>query len=133
MVVWTSSPLIVALRNDLPFDVDVRITVNSADARRAGITVEDPGPQTVGAGRSRQVPLPAQVIGAGSFTLRLQLTTASGVAWGPVQTIQLRSTAYGAFTITMIIVAAAIVVLTASMRIYRLGKERRARIAAGMQ
>ena len=129
----TSSPIVVVIRNDLAYDVHLRVRVNPLDATRAGIKVEDVGVLTVPAGRSVTVQVPAQINRAGFFTVRVQLTTADGVRWGPEQSLQMRSTAYGAFTITLIVVAAVIVVITSAFRIRKRYRDRRQRIEAGLQ
>jgi hypothetical protein len=129
----STSPLPVVVRNDLPYDVHLRLRVNAVDAERAGLTIQDAGVQIVPAGWSQQILLPAEINRAGPFTVRVQLTTPTGLLWGAEQRLQMRSTAYGAFTITLVSVAGGIVLVTASMRIYKLGKARKARIAAGLQ
>jgi Family of unknown function (DUF6049) len=129
----TSSPLVVSLRNDLPYNTFLRVRVNQAAAALAGITVTDPGLQAIPAGRSVQVVIPAEINRAGYLSVPIELTTPDGRRWGAEKVLQMRSTAYGAFTVTMIVVAAVIVVLTSALRIYKLGRERRARIAAGLQ
>jgi len=129
----TSSPLVVVIRNDLAYDAYLRVRVDPLDAARAGIKVEDVGLTTLPAGRSVTVQVPAEVSRAGFFTVRVQLTTDDGTRWGAEQTLQMRSTAYGAFTITLIVVAAVVVVITAALRIRKRWKDRRARIEAGLQ
>ena len=81
---------------------------------------------TVPAGRSVTVQVPAEINRAGFFTVRVQLTTADGVLWGAGTELQMRSTAYGAFTITLIVVAAVIVVITSAFRIRKRCRDRRA-------
>ncbi len=129
----STSPLVVTIGNRLPYTVHVRISVDPTDALRAGITVTDVGVQTVPALSNVQVLLPAEVTRAGLLTLRVKLTTPDGAAWGPEQEIQLKSTAIGSFTVVLIIAAGAIVVLTTAIRIRKRYRQRRERIAAGLQ
>jgi hypothetical protein len=129
----STSPLLITIGNRLPYAVQVRIAVDGAAARRAGLTVTDVGVQTIPAFRSVPVRLPAEVTRAGSLTLRIKLTTPDGAPWGTEQELQLRSTAIGSFTVVLIIAAAAVVLLTSAIRIRKRYRQRRERIAAGLQ
>ncbi len=129
----STSPLLVTIRNDLPYTAHLRIEVDELDALRAGITASDVGIQTIPAFRSVQVPIPSEVTRAGSLTLRVALTTPDGAAWGPQQVLQLRSTAIGSFTVVLIVAAAVIVVLSTAIRIRKRYRQRNERIAAGLQ
>ncbi len=120
----TSSPILLTIRNQTPYTAHLRILVNPDDAQRAGIAVGDVGVQTVAAGRAQQVQLPAEVTRAGFLSLRVQLTSPDGTLWGSSQTLQMRSTAYGAFTVSMIIGAAVVVVLTTAGRIRKRLRQR---------
>ncbi|WP_111764913.1 DUF6049 family protein [Nakamurella deserti] len=128
-----TSPLLVTIANRLPYAAHVRISVDASDAFRAGITVTDVGVQTVPAAGVIQVLLPSEVTRSGALSLKVKLTTPDGAAWGPEQELQLRSTAIGSFTVVLIIAAGAIVVLTTAIRIRKRYRQRRERIAAGLQ
>ena len=129
----SSSPLLLFIHNDLPYTVYLRVRVNPSDALIAGIKVQDVGLQAIAAGRTRQVTIPAEITRTGTLSVRVQMTDPDGVLWGTEQRMELRSTAYGSFTVLLIIGAAAVLVLTAAGRIRRRYKERQARIAAGLQ
>ncbi len=128
-----SSPIPMSIRNDWPYAVHLRVRITPEDALRAGIQVRDVGIQTIAAGRTQSVLIPAKITRAGSLSLRVQLTNSDSALWGAEQTLEMKSTAYGAFTVTMIIVAAGVVVLTSAGRIRKRYRERRQRIEAGLQ
>ncbi len=128
-----SSPLLVTVRNDLPYNAHVVIRFNLLDASRAGVTIDNNAVRDIPAGRTVQILVPATITRSGTFTLRTQLAAPDGRLWGAQQTLTLTSTAYGAFTLWMIIVAAVVLVLTSARRIYLRGKERKLRIAQGLQ
>ena len=70
----STSPLVLTVQNNLPYDVPVRVEITGGE--RVGLTVTDPGVQVVPAGRSQQVKIPAEVSRSGQF----QVTRRAGRA-----------------------------------------------------
>jgi hypothetical protein len=110
-----SSPLVLTLKNDLPYVVRVRVQITGA--ARAGLTVEDPGVIELAARRTQLVRIPATVSRAGTFTVRAQLVGADGSVWGQPVELTIKSTAYGVLTVVLIAVAGAVLLLMVIIRI----------------
>ncbi len=110
-----SSPLILTLRNDLPYVA--RIQIQLVGAARAGLTVEDPGIIELSARRTQQVRLPATVTRAGTFSVTARLVGTDGTVWGQPVELTIRSTAYGALTVILIAVAGGVLLLMVVIRI----------------
>ena len=117
-----SAPLVLTIRNDLPYDVTVRVVLEGA--ARAGLTVEDPGVILVEAQRNQQVPLPVTVNRSGTFTVEAVLIGADGTQWGDPVELRIRSTAYGAITVVVIAVAGAALLLMVILRIVQRIRQR---------
>ena len=64
----STSPLVLTVQNNLPYDVPVRVQISGGE--RVGLTVSDPEIQVVPAGRSQQVKIPAEVSRSGQFQVR---------------------------------------------------------------
>ncbi len=111
----STSPLVVTVQNNLPYDVPVRVEISGGE--RVGLTVTDPEVQVVPAGRSQQVKIPAEVTRSGQFQVDAQLVGPDGVPWGPPVQLSVESTAYGALTVIIIIVAGGVLVLMVALRI----------------
>ncbi len=111
----STSPLVLTVQNNLPYDVPVRVEISGGE--RVGLTVTDPEIQVVPAGRSQQVKIPAEVTRSGQFQVDAQLVGADGVPWGPPVQLSVESTAYGALTVILIIVAGGVLVLMVALRI----------------
>jgi hypothetical protein len=84
---------------------------------RVGLTVTDPPLQVVPAGRSQQVKIPAEVTRSGQFQVTAQLIGDDGQPWGPPVQLAVESTAYGALTVIIIVVAGGVLVLMVVLRI----------------
>ncbi len=111
----STSPLVLTVQNNLPYDVPVRVQISGGE--RVGLTVTDPEIQVVPAGRAQQVKIPAEVTRSGQFQVDAQLVGPDGVAWGPPVQLSVESTAYGALTVIIIIVAGGVLVLMVALRI----------------
>jgi hypothetical protein len=111
----STSPLVLTVQNNLPYDVPVRVQITGGE--RVGLTVTDPEIQVVPAGRSQQVKIPAEVSRSGQFQVDAQLVGPDGVSWGPPVQLSVESTAYGALTVIIIIVAGGVLVLMVALRI----------------
>jgi len=110
-----SSPLILTLRNDLPYVARIRIEL--VGAARAGLTVDDPGIIELAARRTQQVRLPATVTRAGTFSVSARLVGTDGTIWGAPVELTIRSTAYGVLTVVLIAVAGGVLLLMVVIRI----------------
>jgi hypothetical protein len=111
----SSSPLVLTVQNNLPYDVPVRVEITGGE--RVGLTVSDPGLQVVPAGRSQQVKIPAEVSRSGQFQVDARLVGPDGTQWGQAVHLSVESTAYGALTVIIILVAGGVLVLMIVLRI----------------
>jgi protein involved in polysaccharide export with SLBB domain len=94
-----------------------------------GLTVTDPGIQLIPAGGSQQVRIPAEVSRSGQFQVTAELVGEDGVVWGPPVQLSVVSTAYGALTVILIVVAGGVLVVMVALRIVQRVRDRRARLA----
>ncbi|MTD15300.1 hypothetical protein GIS00_15260 [Nakamurella sp. YIM 132087] len=122
-----TSPLIVTVRNDLPYNAMVQLQVG--DATRYGLTVKVPAAQRLLAGRNQQVRIETEVTRSGSFSIELGLATPAGKAWGQAQEVKVSSSAYGLVTILIIVIAGAVLLVMVVFRIAQ--RVRAARAPAG--
>ncbi|QNK82201.1 DUF6049 family protein [Nakamurella sp. PAMC28650] len=111
----STSPLLINVRNDLPYVVTVRVVIRGAQT--VGMTATDPGPLSIPAGQARQFKIETKVVKAGKFPIQVQLIAADGSAWSDPQTITVRSSAYGTLTVILIIVAGGALFLMVALRI----------------
>jgi hypothetical protein len=110
-----ASPLLITVRNDLPYVAKVRLVVIGGES--VGLTAKEPGTQSIPAGRSQQFKIDTNVVKAGKFPLSIQLRAADGSAWSPPTTITVNSSAYGTLTIVLIAVAGGALLLMVAIRI----------------
>jgi hypothetical protein len=87
-----SAPLVLTVRNDLPFAVQVLLQLRSTST---GLQLGDIGRQTLTPGQRTTLQVPTQVRHSGGFTVTAQLTTPSGKALGDLVQVRVQSTAYG--------------------------------------
>jgi len=126
-----SSPLILTVKNDLPFEI--RVKVGIVDPERAGLQLQPPEEQLIPPLRNKQITLAATVNRTGTFMVQAQILTPDGIPWGLRTDIHLKSTAFGAFTIVMMIAAGAVLIITIAWRIGQRWRQRRERINEGLQ
>ncbi len=119
----SDSPLLITVSNELPVGMQVQLNLSETAGLRAGAV----GVQLIPAHSTRQLVIPAEVSRAGQFGVVARLSTPSGTPLGSPSTLQLRSTAYGAVTITLTAGAGVVLVLLVTRRIVR--RMRRARKA----
>ncbi len=102
----SDAPLVLTVRNDLPFAVDVTLDLQT----RSGVGFEaesvpaqrlDPQTRTV-------ITVPTSVRQSGSFTVVAQLATPAGGPLGSAVQLRVSSTAYGPITLAITIGAAAL-------------------------
>ena len=125
----STSPLVLTLQNSTPYDVPV--TVQLTGGEMVGLTVTDQPVQIIPAGRSQQVKIPTQVTRSGQFQVTATLVGPDGVAWGAPVQLTVQSSAYGALTVILMVVAGGVLVIMVALRIRQRLRGRRARIAAG--
>lgn len=104
------SPILLVVRNGLELPVRVKITA----AAPAELDIGDLGVIEIPANGTRQIQLPTHANSSEALTVKITLTTTTGLSLGEPIALSLRSNAYGKplFIIT-IIAAAALVLLTA--------------------
>jgi hypothetical protein len=127
----SSSPLVLTVQNDLPYDVPVRVRITGGEM--VGLSATEPGIQVVPAGAAQQVRIPTEVSRSGQFQVTAELVGEDGTVWGPPVQLSVVSTAYGALTVILIIVAGGVLVVMVALRIVQRLRARRARLAAEAQ
>jgi len=111
----STSPLLITVRNDLPYMVKIRVAVRGA--QRVGMTATDPGVLEIAAGRSQQFKINTNIVKAGRFQVETVLLAADGSAWRPATVITVNSSAYGTLTVVLIAVAGGALFLMVVLRI----------------
>jgi len=122
-----TSPLVLTVQNSLPYNVPVRVQITGGE--RVGLTVTDPGVQVIPAGRALQVKIPAEVTRSGQFQVGAQLLAPDGTAWSDPVQLAVESSAYGAVTVIIIILAGAVLLVMVILRITQRLRTRRDRPA----
>jgi len=89
----SDAPLVLTVRNDLPFAVTVLLDVHTRGNR--GLSISDIGPQTLASGQRTTLQVPTKVQQSGGFAVLAGLTTPSGGPLGQRVEIQVKSTIYG--------------------------------------
>lgn len=118
------SPLVLTLQNQLPFPVTVRLTVTSGVS--AGLRLQLPPSIQLDGKRSRQISIPSSVSRAGTFSVSVQLANPGPTPrpWGESQKIEIRSNAYGALTLILMISAGGVLFLMVGLRLVQRVRER---------
>lgn len=117
-----SAPLPVYLRNNLPVQVIVRITLDNNTGLRPG---DVPDRQLLPAGLGFRVPIQMEALRAGKFSVTVNLSTPGGTPLGSPARFDLRSNEYGVATLVLTIAGGAALVLLSGRQIYRRVKTRR--------
>ena len=102
----SDAPLVLTVRNDLPFAVQVRLQVRTRSG--VGLSVGDIGVQPLAPGERTTLQVPTEVRQSGRFTVTARLTTPDGGALGSAVELQVTSTAYGMISLAITIGAAAL-------------------------
>jgi hypothetical protein len=127
----TDAPLVLTVRNDLPFAVQVLLEVRTRGNR--GLSIGDIGATTLVPGERKTLQVPTQVRQSGGFAVTAELTTPSGALLGNPVHIQVKSTAYGSISLLITFGAAALLALLFLRRLVRFLRRRRRTTAAGDQ
>lgn len=117
----------VRVTNNLPWAVEVRVTLDPSDPR---LSVEQPTEMTVPAGSTTSVEVPVSAIGSGNIRVGLVVTTTSGVLLDDSQTVEVRMRAGWEDTLTKS--AAALIALLFLFGIARTVRRRRRVGAPGL-
>lgn len=102
----SDAPLVLTVRNDLPFAVLVRLQIRTRSG--VGLSVADIGVQELAPLERTTLQVPAEVRQSGRFTVTATLTTPDGDVLGDPVELQVTSTAYGAISLAITIGAAAL-------------------------
>src|SRR6185312_16079716 len=113
----SDAPLVLTVRNDLPFPVRVRLQLQTRG--NVGLSIDDIGPQELAPGQRTVLQVPTHVRQSGRFAVTASLTTPSGGPLGERVTFQVKSTAYGAISLIITIGAAALLGLLFLRRLIR--------------
>lgn len=121
----SDAPLVLTVRNDLPFAVRVLPQVRSRGNR--AISVGDVGVQVLAPDSRTVLQVPITMRQSGGVTVTAALTTPGGGALGERVELQVRSTAYGPISLIITIGAAALLALLFLRRLVHFLLRRRAR------
>ncbi|MDX6284421.1 MAG: hypothetical protein QOH03_5492, partial [Kribbellaceae bacterium] len=118
----------VTLENNLPVPVDVTLRLTSLD--RSRVQSDTSVTRSIQPGQKVQVEVAVRATSAGTFPIRLALTTPAGVPLSPPQQVLVRSTAAGVVAKGVTVAALAVLLLTVLGRGVR-GVIRRRRAGGG--
>jgi hypothetical protein len=123
----SDAPLVLTVRNDLPFAVRVRLEVGARGNR--GLTIGDIGVQVLSPGQRTTLQVPTSLRQSGTFAVSATLTTPGGTDLGETVRMQVRSGAYGPISLIITIGAASLLALLFLRRLVHFIRRRRARAA----
>jgi hypothetical protein len=122
----SDAPLVLTVRNDLPFTVRVLLDVRARGSR--GLEVEDIGVQTLAPGQRAVLQVPTHLRQSGRFAVTAELTTPTAGVLGDRVEMQVKSTAYGPISLIITFGAAGLLGLLFLRRLVNfLLRRRRAR------
>nr|WP_246324250.1 DUF6049 family protein [Petropleomorpha daqingensis] len=119
----SDAPLVLTVRNDLPFTVRVLLQLRTRG--NVGLSIDDIGPQELAPGERTVLQVPTHVRQSGRFAVTASLTTPSGGPLGDRVTFQVKSTAYGSISLIITIGAAVLLGLLFLRRLIRFLMRRR--------
>jgi hypothetical protein len=93
----SDAPLVLTVRNDLPFAVSVLLDLRIRGNR--GLSIDHIGAQTLPQGQRTTLQVPAHVRQSGSFAVTAALTTPGGGMLGSRVEMQVKSTTYGSISL----------------------------------
>lgn len=123
----SDAPLVLTVRNDLPFAVQVLLDLRARGSR--GLSITDIGPQILAPGERTTLQVPTEVRQAGGFAVTATLTTPSHRPLGAPVDLQVTSTAYGSITLIITIGAGTLLGLLFLRRLVNFLRRRRRRAA----
>jgi hypothetical protein len=113
----SDAPLVLTVRNDLPFAVSVLLKLSTRGA--GGLELGDIGRQVLAPGSRTTLQVPTQVRRSGGFTVVATVTTPSGRPLGDPVQVKVRSTAYGSVSLVITLGAALLLGLLFLRRLVR--------------
>jgi hypothetical protein len=113
----SDAPLVMTVRNDLPFAVRVQLQLRTRG--NVGLQIGDIGPQELAPGERTTLQVPTHLQKSGRFAVTAALTTPSGGPLGQRVDIQVKSTAYGSISLLITIGAAVLLGLLFLRRLVR--------------
>jgi len=119
----SDAPLVLTVRNDLPFAVSVLLDLRIRGNR--GLSIDHIGAQTLPQGQRTTLQVPAHVRQSGSFAVTAALTTPSGGVLGSRVEMQVKSTTYGSISLLITFGAAGLLGLLFLRRLVRFVLRRR--------
>lgn len=122
------APLVLTVRNDLPFAVRVLPEVRARNNR--GFSTGDIGVQVLAPGSRTVLQVPTSLRQSGGFAVTATLVTPGGGTLGEQVEMQVRSTAYGPLSLIITVGAAALLGLLFLRRLVHYVLRRRARATA---
>jgi hypothetical protein len=93
----SDAPLVLTVRNDLPFAVSVLLDLRVRGNR--GLSIDHIGAQTLPQGQRTTLQVPAHVRQSGSFAVTAALTTPGGGVLGSRVEMEVKSTTYGSISL----------------------------------
>jgi hypothetical protein len=93
----SDAPLVLTVRNDLPFAVSVLLDLRVRGNR--GLSIDHIGAQALPQGQRTTLQVPAHVRQSGSFAVSAALTTPGGGMLGSRVEMQVKSTTYGSISL----------------------------------
>ena len=105
----SDAPLVLTVRNELPFAVSVRLSLNTRSG--VGFSADDVPVQRLEPDSLTTVTVPVSVRQSGSFTVDAELFTPSGGQLGTAVQLTVSSTAYGPITLAITVGAAVLLAL----------------------
>ncbi|SDF63197.1 hypothetical protein SAMN05660485_03798 [Blastococcus fimeti] len=125
----SDAPLVLTVRNDLPFAVRVLPEVRARGNR--ALSIGDMGVRVLAPGERAVLQVPTSLGQSGGFVVTATLTTPGGSPLGEPVQLQVRSTAYGPISLIITFGAAGLLGLLFLRRLVLFVLRRRARTRAG--
>lgn len=119
----SDAPLVLTVRNDLPFAVSVLLDLRIRGNR--GLSIDSIGAQVLPQGQRTTLQVPAHVRQSGSFAVTAALTTPGGGMLGSRVEMQVKSTTYGSISLIITFGAAGLLGLLFLRRLVRFILRRR--------
>jgi uncharacterized protein DUF6049 len=107
----------VTVANDLDQPVSIRLTVTPQNGAR--LSVDQPAPRRIEAGRKVTIEVRASARSNGVALANARLRTPDGRALGPALALRVRATNYGTISVVVTLLALALLFVTAAVRIVR--------------
>ena len=114
-----SSPLPITIDNELPYAVNVRISINTIPPKLPGFSTSQVQVQHVDSKQKRTVKIPTTIVRSGRLRIQAVLSAPNGVQIGQAQDLTVRSKALGVIGVVITIVAGVVLALALLVRFAR--------------